>query len=195
MTRKLLLPLALFSLTFIGAGQKTSPAVQRALANAVVNEQTAIARYTAFAAKAQDEGYIGVADLFRATTKAETIHLARFTAMMNTRGLQLPPDTTRPVVVGTTSANLQTAIAAELAERDQTYRSGYEVASEAADTEVMQIFDQTRDVETEHANLELAAAHDLDSMRQPHTYTVCEICGYTTDVRFPVCPLCRHPLH
>ena len=195
MPRKLLLPLALLSITFIGAGQKTSPAVQRVLTNAIGNERTAIARYTAFAEKAQAEGYFGAADLFRATVKAETIHLARFTASLNTRGIELPLDTTRPVVVGSTSANLQTAIAAELGERDNTYRQGYEAAQDAGDTEVAKIFDQTRDVETEHANLEQAAARDLDQMKEPHTYKVCEICGYTTDVQFPVCPLCRHQLH
>jgi len=196
MHRKLLLLLLLpLSLTFLGAAQKTSTDVRRALTNAIVNERTAIARYNAYAEKAQAEGYIGVADLFRATVKAETIHLARFTAIMNTRGLDLPSETTRPVIVGTTSENLRAAIAAETAERDDVYRSAYNTAMDAGDSEVAQIFDQTRDVETEHANLEVAAAHDLDSMKQPHTYKVCEICGYTTDVSFPVCPLCRHPLH
>jgi rubrerythrin len=195
MHRRLLLALALLSLTFVGAGQKTSWGVQRVLVNAVVNERAAIARYTAFAETAQTEGYFGVADLFRAAARAETIHLARFTATMNTRGLELPPETTRPVIVGTTSANLQTAIAAELAERDDVYRDAYKTSTAAADAEVAAIFDQTLDVETEHANLEQAAARDLDPMKQPHTYKVCEICGYTTDVRFPVCPLCRHPMH
>ena len=195
MPRKTLVILALLSLTFVGAGQKTSSAVQRVLTNAVVNERLAVARYAAFAEKAQDEGYFGVADLFRACTKAETIHLARFTAMMNSRGLELPPDNTRPVVVGTTGANLQTVIAAELAERDGVYRSAYNTAQEAGDGEVAAIFDQTIDVETEHANLERAAIADLDPMKEPHTYRVCEICGYTTDVRFPVCPLCRHTMH
>jgi len=195
MPRKALFVLALLSLTLVGAGQKTSSGVQRALTNAVINEQAGIARYNAFAEKAQEEGYFGVADLFRATAKAETIHLSRFTAMMNTRGIELPPDTARPVVVGTTSANLQTAIAAENGERDGSYRDGYNVASEAGDTEIAKVFDQTRDVETEHANLEQAALRNLDPMKQPHTYKVCEICGYTTDVNSFTCPLCQHRMH
>jgi rubrerythrin len=195
MPRKVLLAVALLSLTFIAAGEKTSGGVQRSLTDAIINERTAIARYNAFAEKAQDEGYFGVADLFRAAARAETIHLARFTAVMNTRGLELPTDTTRPVIVGSTSANLQTAIAAENGERDGSYRSGYNTASEAGDTEVARIFDQTRDVETEHANLAQFAVRNLDQMKEPRAYKVCEICGYTTDARYPVCPLCQHLMH
>lgn len=195
MSRNVLITVGLLSITLVGAAQKTSSTVQRTLVNAVVNERTAVVRYNAFADKAQDEGYFGVADLFRAAAKAETIHLARFTAIMNTRGIELPAETTRAAIVGTTSANLQNAMAAELTERDSTYRGGYETALDAGDREVAQIFDQTRDVETEHANLEQAAARDLDAMKDPHTYRVCEICGYTTDVRYPVCPLCRHTMH
>ena len=194
MTRSLLFTLALLSVTFVGAGQKTSWGVQRVLTNAIVNERAAIARYTAFAEKADAEGYIGAADLFRAAARAETIHLSRFTALMNTRGLELPPDTTRAVVIGPTSANLKTAIAAELAERDDIYLDAYKAASNAADTEVATVFDETRDVEVEHANLCQAAARDLEQMKEPHTYAVCTICGYTTDVKYPVCPLCRHSM-
>lgn len=194
MTRKLLFTLALLSLTFVGAGQKTSWGVQRVLTNAIVNERAAVARYNAFAEKADAEGYIGAGDLFRAAARAETIHLSRFTAVMNSRGLELPPETTRPVVVGSTSANLQAAVSAELGERDDIYLDAYKAASNAADTEIAQVFDETRDVEVEHANLCQAAARNLEKMKEPHAYSVCTICGYTTDVRFPVCPLCRHSM-
>ena len=193
MTRKLLIAIALLSLTFIGAaGQKTSWGVQRVLTNAVVNERAAIARYTAFAAKADAEGYVGAGDLFRAEASAETIHLARFTALMNERGIPLPPETTKPVIVGTTAANLNAAVSAELAERDDIYLDAYKTALGSKDDEIATVFDQTRDAEVEHANLCQAAARNLEQMKEPKTYAVCPICGYTTDSKFPFCPSCRH---
>ena len=192
MTRKLLFTLGILSLMFVGAGQKTSWGVQRVLTNAVINERAAVARYDAFAVKADAEGYLGVADLFRAAAKAESIHLARFTALMNERGLEVPPEATKPIIVGTTSANLRAAASAELAERDDIYLDAYKTASNAADAEVATVFDQTRDVEVEHANLCQTAAHDLGQMKEHKTYAVCSMCGYTTDVKFPICPLCRH---
>lgn len=195
MTRKLLICLALLSLLFIAAGEKTSPAVQRVLTNAINNERAAIARYDAFAVKAEGEGYIGVADLFRAEAKAERVHLARFTAVMNDRGLPLPPDDTKPPSVGSTSANLQTSVSAEFAERDHIYLDAYRAADDAKDSEVATIFDQTRDAETEHGNLCSAAARNLDAMKEPHAYNVCPVCGYTTDLKLPVCPSCRHAMH
>jgi len=192
MTRKLLFTLALLSITFIGATRRTSSPVQRALNNAAGNERAAIARYDAFAIKADEEGYQGAADLFRAASRAEKVHLARFTAVMNERGLTIPPQDVKTPVVGTTSANLQASIRAELAERDNIYLDAYKTASSDNDTDVAAVFDQTRDAEVEHANLCQAAARDLDAMKAPHEYRVCTICGYTTDVKFPLCPSCRH---
>jgi len=59
--KTLLLAAALFATPF---------PVQKALTNAVNNERAAAARYEAFADKAEAEGYLGVANLFRACAKA-----------------------------------------------------------------------------------------------------------------------------
>ncbi len=58
-------------------------------------------------------------------------------------------------------------------------------------------FDETRDVEVEHANLAADALRNLSDMKTSHEYYICERCGYTTNVRLPLCPSCRdgHPLH
>ena len=53
------------------------------------------------------------------------------------------------------------------------------------------LFDTTRDVETEHANLCNGAMHNIDELKSPKTFYVCGHCGFTTDVRLPLCPLCR----
>src|SRR6478672_5792557 len=95
--------------------------VQKALTNAVNNERAAAARYDAFAAKAEEEGYIGVANLFRACAKAERIHLQRFLGLMTARDIAPPTEATPKVDAGTTRANLQTAISLEQGERDGIY--------------------------------------------------------------------------
>lgn len=194
MKPKLLLILSLLSLTLLAAAQRISPSVQRALINAISGERAAIARYDAFATKADAEGYPGAGDLFRAMAKAERIHLGRFTAVAYDRGLTLPPEADKEPSVGSTSSNLQSAISGELAERDKIYLDAYNAASSAGDTDVTMMFDQTRDAETEHANLCQAAVRNLDDMKQPKTYSVCPLCGYTTDVKLPMCPLCRHAM-
>src|SRR5690348_13862109 len=153
MTRKTLFAMAVLSLAFVGAARKTSWGAQRVLTNAIVGERAAIARYDAFALRAEADGYLGAADLFRATAKAERVHLARISALMDDRGLALPPETTTLPRVGATAANLQTAVSAERTERDDTYLDAYKTASEAHDDEVATLFDQTRDAEVEHANL------------------------------------------
>jgi rubrerythrin len=171
--------------------------IQRVLTNAVIGERQAIARYTAFAAKADDEGYPGAAGLFRACAKAESIHLRRFTALMVERNLDVPPEAPVKVDVGSTRDNLITSFAAETAERDSTYLYAIRAANDDHDDAVAKTFDETRDVEVEHANLCSEASRNLSDMKTAHDYYVCERCGYTTNVRLPLCPSCRdgHPLH
>jgi len=165
--------------------------VQKALTNAVNNERAAVARYEAFAAKAEDEGYLGVANLFRACAKAERVHLQRFLGLMTARDVVPPSETAAKIEAGSTRENLQSAILLEQGERDSTYLYAINACNEAKDEAASKVFDATRDAEVEHANLEAAALRNLDSMKQPREYYVCEHCGYTTEIKLPLCPSCR----
>jgi rubrerythrin len=188
----ILVPLVSFA-----AEQRTPFGVQRVLTNAVIGERLAIARYNAFALKAQEEGYVGAAELFRAAARAEAIHLRRFTALMVERNLALPAEEAEKVDVGSTRENLRTAFLAENAERDGAYLYAIRTANEDQDIPVAKVFDETRDAEVEHGNLCNEALRHLDDMKAPHEYYVCERCGYTSYIRLPLCPSCRdsHPLH
>jgi len=167
--------------------------VQKALTNAVNNERAAAARYDAFAAKAEAEGYLGAASLFRACATAERIHLQRFLGLMTARDVAPPAESLPRIDVGTTRENLQTAISLEQGERDGIYLAAIAACNEAKDDEASKIFDTTRDAEVEHANLEAAAARNLESMKRPRQYYVCEHCGYTVEIKLPLCPSCRDP--
>ena len=166
-------------------------ALQRALSDAVLGERRAAARYDAFAKQADTDGYAGVACLFRAQAMAERIHEKRFVKLMTDRGMPVPKDDTPNISVSSTERNLQAAIAAEQAERDSTYPSAVDTCNDCKDAAAAKVFDQTRDTETEHANLCNNAIRNLNSMKNAKPFYVCPICGYTTDVHLPFCPACN----
>lgn len=157
---------------------------------AVAAERAAVARYEAGAVKADAEGYKGAASLFRAAAKAESIHAGRFAGLLKTRGVESESPAITPPAMGSTADNLRAAAVAEQTERDSTYRDAF-VACEKSDPDAAQVFDKTRDAEVEHLNLFSDAARHLDTMKDAKTFYVCDDCGYTTDVKLPLCPSCR----
>lgn len=173
------------------AADKLGFGVQRALASSLQNERQAAMRYEAFMAKAEQDGYPGAANLFRACAKAERIHARRFKAALEEYGAEVPAEPTYTPNVGDTNDNLRAAMLAEQTERDATYREATEVAKAGRNNDIAKLFEVTRDTETEHANLLASASHSLENLKQPKAYWVCEDCGYTTDVRLPICPSCR----
>lgn len=158
---------------------------------ALAGEREAVARYEAFAVKADQEGYPGAASLFRAAARGEKAHANRFARILKEAGHSVPEAATHNPLVGSTGDNLRTASAAESAERDGIYREAVETCKLHRANELARVFDQTRDSEVEHNNLCQAAARNLESMKQARAYYVCDECGYTTDVKLPMCPACR----
>ena len=166
--------------------------IRTILERAVNNERDAAARYEAFAAKAIEEGYPGAANLFRAASRAELVHADRFATALRERGLPVPEPEPRDVNVGSTAENLRAAAMQETGERDGFYAEAIADAHAAGDDNVAKLFDQTRDTENEHMNLLADASRNVEKMRQPKTYYVCDKCGYTTDVKLGFCALCRN---
>lgn len=190
---------ALFALLVLCIAVGTTAAVKSlpfqvrdVIENALANEREAIARYDAFAAKAVEEGYLGAASLFRAQAKAERAHAKRFASLLTEHGAAVPPEPSLNPKVGSTIDNLHAAVSAETSENDGIYRKAIETCKDLGATDVAKIFDQTRDTEVEHANLCKTAARNLESMKEPKTFYVCNKCGYTLDVKLPFCPACQH---
>ncbi|HEX2835324.1 MAG TPA: ferritin family protein [Thermoanaerobaculia bacterium] len=191
--KRALFVLVLISIALCAIAATTLPRdVVALLQRSLAREREAVARYELFARKADEEGFRGVAALFRAQAQAERTHAARFTALLREHDVVIPGEETPLPEPGSTRENLATAAAAERAERDGDYREAVETCNLHGQTDLAKVFDQTRDSEVEHANLCTAAARDLDSMREPKTFYVCGKCGYTTDVRLPFCPACQH---
>lgn len=185
------LALSTIALGTVAATNPLPREVREVLQRALVNEREAVARYEAFARKADEEGYRGGAALFRAQAEAERTHAKRFAAVLDAHGIALPSEETFSAVAGKTGENLRNAAAAEKAEQDGVYREAIETCQQHRATEIAQLFDQTRNSEVEHANLCSAASRDLDSMKEPKTFYVCGKCGYTTDLKLPFCAACQ----
>ncbi len=169
--------------------------VRQVLEKSLTNEREAVARYEAFAQKAEAEGYAGAASLFRACARAEGVHAERFAAALKERGLEAPEVVPSTPVIGSTAENLRAATLAEQSERDSVYKEALSAAHEAKDAALVTVLDQTRDTEVEHANLLATALRQLDSFKSAKTFYVCDQCGYTSDFEMGMCPLCRVNKH
>ena len=193
MKRVLLVVLALSITVGTFAATKRLPApVRDVVERALANERAAAARYDAYAARADQDGYAGAAALFRAQARAERTHAERFLSLLREDGGTIPPEPALAPRADATDDNLRAAASAERSERDGIYREAIEVCTLHEATDVAKIFDQTRDTEVEHANLCNSAARDLQSMKDAKVFYVCDRCGYTTDVKLPFCPACQH---
>lgn len=185
------LVLALVSLPLAGAPKSISAAVRQVVEKAINNEVEAAAKYEACAAKAREEGYPGAAALFKAAAAGERTHATRFEKLLSSRGVEFARATPAEPATAATHDNLRSAANEETAERDGMYKDAIATCKGAGDAEAAAVFDNTRDSEVEHANLFGNAARQLESLRKANAVYYCDLCGYTTDIRLPMCPVCR----
>ena len=155
------------------------------------NELIALERYAAFAKTADEDGYKGVASLFRAAAKAERIHADRFAEVLKKKN-ETPLEPSFTPDVRSTQENLLQAVEAEREERDNVYLLDIQKAKALEEKSIATLFDLVRSAETEHANLCTIANATLDDQKSAKTYHVCSYCGYTTDVKLGRCPSCMH---
>jgi rubrerythrin len=156
-------------------------------------ESNAAQRYALFAARADQDGFHGVASLFRAASRAEQIHARNHAKIINKLG-GTPVTKLQAATVGTTAENLKAAIAGEEYERDVMYPDFIKVAKQENCTPAIWTLDVARQVEAEHARLYTAALETLEQQRTKTKFYVCLDCGYTTsqgDVE--ECPVCNNP--
>ncbi len=154
-------------------------------------ESNATIKYTAFAIKAETEGYLRVAALFRAAARAEQVHAAHHARVIRKMG-GTPVATIHALEVKSTRENLQAAKAGEEYERDVMYPTFIKEAKGPADKEAVRSFALAMKAEAVHAKLYGEAMADLEAQREPVTFYVCLVCGeVTADLNDTErCPLC-----
>jgi rubrerythrin len=163
----------------IPAQAKVSQQAFDNLNDAFQGESNAAHRYEAFAKTADAEGHAYVARLFRAASKAESIHRETHKQAILTLGGTVRDFKLDEVKPGTTAENLQAAIKGESYERDTMYPGFLALARKDGAKEAVRTLVYAQKAEVEHAVLYQAALDNLSNQADAPLY-VCKVCGYTT---------------
>ncbi len=188
-----ILPLLLCLVLLAAVSAAASTTLQN-LQTAFNGESNAHARYLAFAQKADQEGYLQAAALFRAAAKAEEIHAANHAVVIKKMGAT-PEAKIEKAEVKSTPDNLQVAIKGETYEKDVMYPDFLKQARADKNRDAIETFNFAKGAEIEHAKLYTLASKDLPGMKAGNVkYYVCTVCGYTTKkIDFEKCPACFNP--
>lgn len=152
------------------------------LREAFAGESQANRKYTAFAKKAEEEGFSNVARLFRTAAASETHHALKHLDVLGD--------------VKSTAENLKAAVEGETFEMSEMYPKFIATADEEGNTPAKISFFAANEAEKVHAELYKKA---LDAIKggsdiEARDYFVCQVCGYTVEGEAPdTCPVCRNP--
>jgi rubrerythrin len=157
-------------------------ATKENLEEAFAGESQANRKYLAFAKRAESEGFVNIARLFRATAAAETVHAnSHFRVLKG---------------VKSTEENLAGAMAGEEFEFKNMYPKFIEEATAENEGAANISFKNAMAVEQVHYSLysqameRIKAGEDIGSSK----VYVCEICGHTVLDEAPdKCPVCNAP--
>ena len=149
---------------------------------AFAGESQANRRYLAFAKKAEEEGFMQVAKLFKAAAEAETVHALNH--------LRITGE------IKSTLENLGTAVSGETFEFKEMYPGYIETAKQEGNKQAVWSFDVANKVEQIHAKLYSKAIDALKNKKpmEKVDYYVCSVCGNTVEGEPPdKCPICGSP--
>jgi len=149
------------------------------LETAFAGESQANRKYLFFAEKADKEGHIQIARLFRAAAESETVHARNHLKTMGG--------------IGSTRDNLQEAAKGEQYEFTEMYPGFIEQAKAEKNQGAETTFDWANKVEKIHHGLYQKALENLEAEKETkdEPYFVCQGCGYTVAGEAPdKCPVC-----
>ena len=154
------------------------PTTEDNLKEAFAGESQANRKYLAFAKKAEQEGFVNVARLFRTAAEAETIHaLGHFGAL---NGVQ------------STAENLHAAMAGETYESTEMYPPMLQQAIED-DHRAKRMFAYAAKAEAVHAKLYQWALQAVEQGKDvaEGDFYLCPVCGHIEVGKAPdSCPIC-----
>lgn len=161
---------------------------------AVCGETGASAKYAAFAAAADEQGYTQIARLFRATSEAEQIHIGLEANLVQ----KAEPDYERPAAPEATpeavDLNLIAAAQGEIYETSDMYPSFIKKAQEEGDAAAVMVFTRAKLAESVHAERYMEAYNNVDAEDDGEAYYLCPFCGYIhKGSDFEKCPICFAP--
>ena len=157
-------------------------ATQENLQAAFAGESQANRRYLFFADKAEKEGHLQIARLFRAAAEAETVHARNHLQAMG--GIK------------STKENLEAAAEGESYEFTKMYPGFIEQAKADKHGKAEVSFTHANKVEKIHHTLYQKALKALEAGQSlpDEPYFVCQVCGNTVAGKAPdKCPVCGAP--
>jgi len=168
------------------------------LLKAFAGESQARNRYTFFASKARNDGFVQIADIFEETANQEKEHAIRFFKFLEGGDLEITA--TFPAgIIGTTAENLAAAAAGENHEWGELYPNFGEIARAEGFEDVAKAFEMISVAEKQHARrYEGLLANVVASTVFKKGESVkwrCRNCGFVHegDEAPGVCPACVHP--
>lgn len=175
-------------------GSKT----EKNILTAFAGESQARNRYTYFASKARDEGYVQIAQTFEETANQEKEHAKRFFKLLE--GGMVAINASFPAgVIGTTLENLKEAAGGEHYEWTQMYPEFAQVAEEEGFANIAAIFRAIAVAEKQHEKRYQALRANIEQgrvfRREKPVVWRCINCGYIHEgTEAPeICPSCAHP--
>jgi rubrerythrin len=161
-------------------------------------ESNAAAKYTAFAIRADADGWRGAASLFRAAARAEQIHATNHARVIKQLGGEAKC-AIHEVAVKSTLENLKVALDGENYEVDTMYPGFIAEAKEQNNTAAVRTFEYAMEAEKTHSRLYREAIALVESDRKDswvskaRDFYVCPVCGYTSEdpEEHERCPVCN----
>lgn len=145
---------------------------------AFAGESQANRKYTAYAKKAEADGKLNAAKLFRAAADAETIHALKHFDVAGK--------------VGSTADNLKDAVAGETYEYKDMYPDFVKQAEAEGNKGAIISFTGAMKAEEVHARLYQEALDNLDAEGEVFYY-LCPVCGNIEKAVPEKCPICGAP--
>jgi len=175
-------------------GSKTENNLMAAFAG----ESQARNRYTYFASKAKEEGYVQMSLVFEETANQEKEHAKRLFKFME-GGTSTITGTFPSGIIGTTRQNLEEAAGGENYEWKEMYPGFAKIARAEGYDSIAAVFEAIAVAEKQHAKRyeDLAANIDAGTVFKKDKPVVwrCINCGYLfeSDSAPKACPACAHP--
>ncbi len=175
------------------AGTETEKNILKAFAG----ESQARNRYTYFAAKAKNEGFVQIAAIFEETANQEKEHAKRLFKFLE--GGEVEITASFPAgVIGSTLENLKEAAAGENHEHTGMYPAFAKVARAEGFGNIADVFMAIAVAEMRHEKRYLALAANIEKgrvfKREAKATWCCRNCGYTHEGEGApdLCPACAH---
>lgn len=148
------------------------------LMEAFVGEAQANRKYLAYSKKAEKEGKLNAAKLFKAASDAETLHALKHFEVAGK--------------ISSTIDNLKDAVAGETHEYKDMYPDFVKEAEAAGNKAALMSFSFAMKAEEVHARLYQEALENLNQTEEVFYY-LCPVCGNIEKVRPDKCSICGVP--